>query len=79
MFRHLAPHIAYIHGKDRKVNDAVGRSLGDGDIDWPLFLGLWRRHAEGVPFVLEYVGAADLRKIRDRVLAAEETSLEEGR
>lgn len=71
MFSHLAPHIAYFHGKDRKVNDAYGRLLGDGDIDWPLFLRLYHRHTEGLPFILEYVRPENFLAIRDRVLGAD--------
>ena len=67
MFAYLAPHIAYFHGKDRKVNDAYGRAVGDGDIDWPLFLSLYHRHCEGKPFILEYVGLDNFREIMDRV------------
>jgi sugar phosphate isomerase/epimerase len=74
MFRYLAPHIAYFHGKDRKLNDARGRLLGDGDIDWPLFLSLYHRHAEGTPFILEYVNASNVCDIRDRVLSADRAS-----
>lgn len=70
MFRHLAPKIAYFHGKDRKVNDVYGRALGDGDIDWPLFFRLYHQHAGGVPFILEYVSPDNLIEIRDRVLQA---------
>jgi len=54
MFRYLAPNIAYFHGKDRKVNDAYGRLLGDGEIDWKLFLSLYHKYTENVPFILEY-------------------------
>jgi sugar phosphate isomerase/epimerase len=71
MFRYLAPHVGYFHGKDRKVNDAKGRIVGDGDIDWPLFLELYHKHAEGVPFILEYVNAGNCVEVRDRVLAAD--------
>lgn len=74
MFHHLAPRIAYFHGKDRKVNDAYGRALGDGDIDWPRFLALYHRHTEGVPFILEYVNADNFLAIRDRVLAADQAA-----
>jgi sugar phosphate isomerase/epimerase len=74
MFRYLAPHIAYFHGKDRKLNDARGRLVGDGDIDWSLFLSLYHRYAEGTPFVLEYVNATNVCEIRDRVLAADRVS-----
>ncbi len=69
MFRYLAPHIAYFHGKDRKVNDTYGRIVGDGDINWPLFLDLYHRHTEGAPFILEYVNADNVCGVRDRVLA----------
>ena len=71
MFRYLAPHVAYLHGKDRKVNDATGRLLGDGDVDWPLLLRLYHRYTEGVPFILEYVKAPNVCEIRDRVLLAD--------
>ena len=71
MFRYLLPHLGYFHGKDRKVNDASGRVVGDGDIDWPLFLELYHRHAEGVPFILEYVTIDNFRQVRDRVLEAD--------
>lgn len=69
MFRYLAPHIAYFHGKDRKVNDRVGRVVGDGDVDWPLFLKLYHEQTEGLPFILEYVNIDNFCEIRDRVLA----------
>jgi sugar phosphate isomerase/epimerase len=71
MFRYLAQHIGFFHGKDRKLNDARGRLLGDGDIDWPLFLSLYHRHTEGAPFILEYVNATNVCDIRDRVLQAD--------
>lgn len=68
MFKYLTPHIAYFHGKDRKVNDTYGRVVGDGNIDWELFLSLYHRHTEGVPFILEYVNKDNFTQIRDRVL-----------
>ena len=67
MFDYLAPHIAYFHGKDRKVNDTYGRAVGDGDIDWPLFLSLYHQHCEGKPFILEYVKLDNFREVMDRV------------
>lgn len=70
MFAYLAPHIAYLHGKDRKVNDRRGRIVGDGEIDWPLFLSLYHEHAEGRPFILEYVNKDNVLDVRDRVLSA---------
>ncbi len=69
MFKYLAPYVSYFHGKDRKVNDASGRVVGDGEIDWPLFLKLYHERCEGVPFILEYVGPDNCAEIRDRVLA----------
>ena len=69
IFRYLAPHIAYFHGKDRHVNDTYGRLVGDGDIDWPLFLSLYHRHTEGVPFILEYANKDNCAETRERVLA----------
>ena len=71
MFGYLAPHIAYLHGKDRKVNDAKGRVVGDGDIDWPRFVQLYHRHAEGKPIILEYVNKDNVEMARDRLLAAD--------
>ena len=67
MFRYLAPHIAYLHGKDRKVNDVWGRVVGDGDIDWRLFCQLYHKDAEGKPFILEYVNEENFREIMRRV------------
>lgn len=55
MFHYLDPNIAYFHGKDRKVNDVVGRMVGDGDIDWPLLLRQYHSRCEGTPFILECV------------------------
>ena len=69
MFAYLAPYVAYFHGKDRKVNDAYGRAVGDGDIDWPLFLSLYHEHCEGKPFILEYVGPDNFREVMARVRA----------
>lgn len=68
MFDYLTPHIAYFHGKDRKVNDAYGRVVGDGDIDWPLFLSLYSRYTRDLPFILEYVNIDNVCQIRDRVM-----------
>lgn len=71
MFEHLSPYIAYLHGKDRKVNDAKGRIVGDGEIDWPGFLSLYHQHASGKPFILEYVNRENVLMVRDRVLEAD--------
>lgn len=68
MFHYLSTHIAYFHGKDRKVNDAYGRAIGDGDINWPLFFQLYHQYTEGIPFIMEYVNIDNCCDIRDRVL-----------
>ena len=77
MFHYLAHHTAYFHGKDRKLNDVMGRPVGDGDVNWPLFLSLYHDHTEGIPFILEYVRIDNVCEIRDRVLQADRTALEE--
>lgn len=69
MFAYLAPYIAYFHGKDRKVNDVKGRIVGDGEIDWPLFLSLYHEHCEGLPFILEYVNLDNFREVMARAAA----------
>ena len=66
MFNYLSPHIAYFHGKDRKINDAYGRTVGDGDIDWPLFLKLYHERNDGAPFILEYCNAGNCAEILRR-------------
>ncbi|GGH75859.1 sugar phosphate isomerase/epimerase [Pullulanibacillus pueri] len=71
MFHYLAPHIGYFHGKDRKVNDAKGRIVGDGDIDWPQFLKLYHQYTEDVPFILEYVNRDNFVNVCHRVLEAD--------
>ncbi|MBW8349182.1 sugar phosphate isomerase/epimerase [Bacillus sp. IITD106] len=72
MFAYLSAHIAYFHGKDRKVNDTYGRAIGDGDINWPLFLHLYHKYTENVPFIMEYVNIDNFCDIRDRVIHFDE-------
>jgi len=72
MFSYLTPYIAYFHGKDRKVNDTYGRAIGDGDIDWSLFLNLYHKYTEDVPFIMEYVTIDNFCDIRDRVVKFDE-------
>ena len=79
MFRYLGPHIAYLHGKDRKVNDAKGRVVGDGDIDWPRFMELYHAHCEDKPIILEYVTRDNVEMARDRLLDADRASRGRGR
>jgi len=74
MFDYLAGDIAYFHGKDRKLNDAYGRLLGDGDIDWPLFLRLYHERCEGIPFILEYVNQDNFKEIMDRTWEYDEAA-----
>ena len=68
MFKYLTPYISYFHGKDRKVNDTYGRRVGEGDINWPLFLRLYHEYAEGKPFILEYVTPENCGDVKNRVL-----------
>ena len=75
MFRYLSPHMGYFHGKDRKVNDAYGRLLGDGDIDWVKFLKLYHQYNDGVPFILEYANADNAQFAFDRTMAFDKEAL----
>jgi sugar phosphate isomerase/epimerase len=75
MFHYLSPHMGYFHGKDRKVNDAYGRLLGDGDIDWVKFLKLYHQHNDGVPFILEYANADNAQFAFDRTMAFDKEAL----
>jgi sugar phosphate isomerase/epimerase len=54
VFKYLTPHIAYFHGKDRKVNDCYGKILGEGDIDWVKFFMNYYRLTPEIPLILEY-------------------------
>lgn len=67
MFSWLAPHISYMHGKDRKINDRSGRNIGEGDIDWPLFLSTAHRVAEDKPLIIEYPRANNAAEILRRL------------
>lgn len=69
MYYYLKDHIAYFHGKDRKLNDAYGRIIGDGDIDWSLFLKLYHKYTEGLPFILEYVNSNNFREVGDKLIS----------
>lgn len=67
MFYYLSDHIAYFHGKDRRVNDAYGRVVGDGDILWSQFLALYHEHNDGAPFIIEYSNPENSGEIVRRV------------
>jgi len=75
MFACLNPHIAYFHGKDRKINDAYGRNIGEGDINWPLFLSLAHRYQENTPFIIEYPRTHNCAEILARVQAFDRESV----
>ena len=68
MFKYLKEHIAYFHGKDRKVNDAYGRVVGDGDINWKLFLSLYKKYTNDIPIIIEYANSKNCAEIKQRVL-----------
>ena len=67
VFKYLAPHIAYFHGKDRKVNDCYGIILGDGDIDWVKFFMNYYRLTPDLPFILEYTKEENTALTNERV------------
>ena len=68
MFYYLSENIAYFHGKDRHVNDAYGRLVGDGDINWCQFLALYHQHNDGAPFIIEYANADNAEEVYRRVM-----------
>ncbi len=67
MFYYLSEHISCFHGKDRHVNDAYGRVVGDGDIMWSTFLSLYHEHCDGLPFIIEYSNPENTAEIVRRV------------
>jgi sugar phosphate isomerase/epimerase len=77
MFASLAPRLAYVHGKDRKLTDTYGRNLGEGEIDWTAFFRAYEKYAPGAPFLLEYVNADNCCEVRDRALRFYRNAVEE--
>ena len=67
VFKYLTPHIAYFHGKDRKLNDCYGRILGDGEIDWVKFFMNYFRLTPDLPFILEYTKEENTDFTNERV------------
>ncbi|MCL2095547.1 MAG: sugar phosphate isomerase/epimerase [Oscillospiraceae bacterium] len=67
VFKYLTPHIAYFHGKDRKVNDCYGRILGDGEIDWAKFFANYFKFTPDIPFILEYTNEETTDITNERV------------
>ena len=68
IFKYLTPHIAYFHGKDRKVNDCFGKILGDGDIDWVKFFMNYYRLTPDLPFILEYTKEENTDLTNERIM-----------
>ena len=68
VFKYLAPHIVYFHGKDRNVNDCYGKNLGDGDIDWVKFFMNYFQITPEAPFILEYVNEETTPIVNERVV-----------
>ncbi|MCL1794518.1 MAG: sugar phosphate isomerase/epimerase [Oscillospiraceae bacterium] len=67
VFKYLAAHTVYFHGKDRKVNDCFGRILGEGEIDWVKFFMNYYRLTPDLPFILEYTNADTTASTNERV------------
>ena len=67
VFKYLAPHIIYFHGKDRKVNDCYGRILGEGEIDWVKFFMNYYKITPDLPFILEYTNADTTDLTNERI------------
>lgn len=55
MFNALAPYIAALHAKDRKLHVTKGVAAGQGDLDYGKYVALARKHCPDLPLVLEYV------------------------
>lgn len=55
MFNALAPYIAALHAKDRKLHVTKGVAAGQGDLDYRKYIELARKHCPNLPLVLEYV------------------------
>ena len=55
MFNALAPYIAALHAKDRKLHVTKGVPAGQGDVHYARFVHLCRQHAPHLPLVIEYV------------------------
>ena len=69
MFRYLAPHTAYFHGKDRKLNAVKGVLVGDGDINWVKFFENFFAITPYAPFIMEYATKDTVALAAERVRA----------
>ncbi len=56
MFDALAPYVAALHAKDRKLHVTPGVAAGLGDLDYARFVALCRQHVPHLPLIVEYVG-----------------------
>lgn len=70
MFANLADVTVAVHGKDRKVNAALGTLVGEGDVDWAAFMRLYLTWVPHAPFFLEYVNDQTVEKARDFIRQA---------
>ena len=66
MFCYLKHDIAYLHGKDRKINATYGVNLGEGDIDWVKFMECYIRFDSSKPFILEYCTRDNCAEVKAR-------------
>ena len=66
MFCYLKHDIAYLHGKDRKINATYGVNLGEGDIDWVKFMECYIRYDSSKPFILEYCTRDNCAEVKVR-------------
>ncbi len=68
MFYYLKHDIAYLHGKDRKINAAYGVNIGEGDIDWVRLMIGYIKYADRKPFILEYCNASNCAEMKRRAV-----------
>ena len=66
MFYYLKHDVAYLHGKDRKMNAAYGVNLGEGDVDWVKLMECYIRFADKKPFILEYCDKDNCAEMKKR-------------
>ena len=68
MFDQLAPYIAAVHAKDRKIGVHRGVPAGQGDLDYSRFVELCEKHVPHLPIVIEYVTDKNFIQARDHLL-----------
>lgn len=76
--RRLMPRVGQVHLKDADATDTPGtwgkeKRLGDGEVDWPAFMGVLDEHGYAGDLVIEREAGAtrieDVKTARDRILA----------